>query len=143
MAPFHAGDNDHPTSQASPQHASTSHEQVPSLEKPLEPKKRDPIHASSQVRGPRKSVTTLKASRPPPMPTASRRLPATQSNEGTQNQVNRGRSTRIANSSLGLQLESSQQTSTSHQYRQSEVDELNEMVSRMRTLSHGGVSTTF
>jgi hypothetical protein len=142
MAPFHGGDHDPSTSQASSQDANTSHKQVPSLGKPIDPKERGPINTSSQSPESHESVTTLKASRPPPIPLPRRRQPATLSGGGTQNEANRGRSARIANSGLGLQLEPPQ-TSSPPQYRSSEVDELNEMISRMRTLSHGEVSIAF
>lgn len=144
MAPFHGGDHDLSSSQSSAQDANSSHQQIPSLEKPIEPRKRNPVNASSQTSKPRESVTTLKASRPPPpRPAGRRRQPATQSGGDTQNRANRGRSKESVHLSLGLQLEPPQQSSSPHQYRYSEVDELSEMVSRMRTLSQGGVSITF
>jgi hypothetical protein len=143
MAPFHGRDYDPSTSQASSRDANSSQTHVPSLEKPISPKKRGPIHDSSQLLESRESVTTLRATRPPPPRPASRaRQPATHSGGASQNQANRGRSRETSQLSLGLQLEPLQEISVPQQYRTSEVDELSDMISRMRTLTQGSVSIT-
>jgi hypothetical protein len=144
MAPFHGGDHDPSTSQVSPQDANSSQMHVPSLEKPIEPKEKIPILPTSQTTESRGSIMTSRPGRPLPTRAASRTTqPATQNGGTSQNQANRGRSRKPSQSSLGLQLEPVQEISIPHQYRSSDVDELSDMVSRMRTLSQGNVSVAF